>query len=55
MIESLLDEIDAGLDVETKVLLKELEQSFLADKSKIVIKVSHIDIDRSGYNKIIQM
>ena len=41
----ILDEIDAGLDDETKVVLKELEKELLKDRKKIVMKISHIDED----------
>lgn len=50
-----LDEIDAGLDAETKIIIKELEKELLDDINKIVIKISHIDTDRNGFNKIIQL
>jgi ABC-type multidrug transport system ATPase subunit len=43
----ILDEIDAGLDVETKALLKDLEKELLSDPTKIVIKISHIDSDEA--------
>ncbi len=51
----ILDEIDAGLDGETKELLRCLEKELLSDSSKIVIKISHIDTSHDGYNKIIQL
>lgn len=51
----ILDEIDAGLDVETKVLLKDLEKELLSDPDKIVIKISHIDSDDTGYCQIIEL
>lgn len=50
-----LDEIDAGLDSETKIIMKELEKELLDDINKIVIKISHIDADKDGFNKIIQL
>ena len=51
----ILDEIDAGLDVETKVLLKNLEKELLSDPTKIVIKISHIDSDEAGFDQIINL
>ena len=51
----ILDEIDSGLDGESKQIMKELEKKLLADEKKIVIKISHIDTDNEGYNKVIQM
>ena len=51
----ILDEIDAGLDGETKELLSSIEKELLSDSSKIVIKISHIDTSRDGYNKIIRL
>lgn len=51
----ILDEIDAGLDVETKVLLKDLGKELLSDPDKIVIKISHIDSDDTGYCQIIEL
>lgn len=51
----ILDEIDAGLDVETKSVMKEIEEELLADKEQIFIKISHIDTDTTGFNKVIQM
>ena len=50
-----LDEIDAGLDAETKIIIKELEKELLDDINKIVIKISHIDTDRNGFNKVIRL
>ena len=49
------DEIDAGLDNETKMLLRDIEEDILNDPAKIVIKISHIDTNRNGFNKVIQM
>lgn len=49
------DEIDAGLDNETKMLLRDIEEDILNDPTKIVIKISHIDTNRNGFNKVIQM
>lgn len=49
------DEIDAGLDNETKLLLRDIEEDILNDPTKIVIKISHIDTNRNGFNKVIQM
>ena len=49
------DEIDAGLDNETKILLRDIEEDILNDPTKIVIKISHIDTNREGFNKVIQM
>lgn len=51
----IFDEIDAGLDTKTQVLMKNFEQELLKDPRKIVIKISHIDGDKSGYQKVIQM
>lgn len=51
----ILDEIDSGLDSETKELLHDIEGNILSDPAKIVIKISHIDTNRHGYNKIIQI
>lgn len=51
----ILDEIDAGLDVENKVLLKGLEKELLSDPDKIVIKISHIDSDDTGFGQIIEL
>lgn len=48
----ILDEIDSGLDNETKELLHDIQEDILGDPSKIVIKISHIDTDRRGFNKI---
>lgn len=50
-----LDEIDAGLDDETKTILKELENELLEDKQKIVMKISHIDTDNTGYDQVIRL
>ena len=51
----ILDEIDAGLDDETKVVLKDLEKELLKDRKKIVMKISHIDEDMDGYDQIIRL
>ena len=51
----IMDEIDSGLDAETKELLHDMEEKLMRDSSKIVIKISHIDNNRSRFNKIIQM
>ena len=51
----ILDEIDAGLDDETKTILKELENELLKDKDKIVMKISHIDTDDRGYDQIVRL
>lgn len=51
----ILDEIDAGLDDETKAILKELENELLKDKEKIVMKISHIDTDDRGYDQIVRL
>lgn len=51
----ILDEIDAGLDDETKTILKELENELLKDKEKIVMKISHIDTDDRGYDQIVRL
>lgn len=51
----ILDEIDAGLDDETKAILKELEKELLEDKQKIVMKISHIDTDDTGYDQIVRL
>lgn len=51
----ILDEIDSGLDTETKELLRYIEENILSDPTKIVIKISHIDTNRDGFNKIIQI
>ncbi len=51
----IMDEIDAGLDVESQQIFKELEQKLLADAEKTVIKISHIDKGKRGYNKLIQL
>ncbi len=51
----IFDEVDAGLDDETKVTLKNIENELLNNKEKTVIKISHIDSDSTGYNKIIKM
>lgn len=51
----ILDEIDSGLDNETKELLCDIERDILSDPTKIVIKISHIQKDRHGFNKIIQI
>lgn len=51
----ILDEIDAGLDDETKAILKELERELLEDKQKIVMKISHIDTDDTGYDQIVRL
>lgn len=50
-----LDEIDAGLDDETKTILKELENELLEDKQKIVMKISHIDTDNTGYDQVVRL
>ena len=50
-----LDEIDAGLDNETKKVLHSIEKELFDDQTKIIIKISHIDTDRSVFNKIIQI
>lgn len=51
----ILDEIDAGLDDETKTILKGLENELLKDKDKIVMKISHIDTDDRGYDQIVRL
>lgn len=51
----ILDEIDSGLDNETKELLRDIEKDILSDPTKIVIKISHIKTDRHGFNKVIQI
>lgn len=51
----ILDEIDAGLDNETKEILCDIEKDILSDPTKIVIKISHIKTDKHGFNKIIQI
>ncbi len=51
----LLDEIDAGLDIETKNVMKQFEKELLENGNVIVIKISHIDTDNRGYNKIITL
>lgn len=51
----ILDEIDAGLDDETKIILKELEKELLKDEQKIVIKISHIDVDDTGYSQVVKL
>ena len=51
----ILDEIDAGLDVETKALLKDLEKELLSNPNKIVIKISHIDSDDTGFDQIVEL
>lgn len=51
----ILDEIDAGLDGETKKIMKEMEDKLLEDPEKIVIKISHIDLEERGYHKVIQL
>jgi ABC-type bacteriocin/lantibiotic exporter with double-glycine peptidase domain len=51
----ILDEIDAGLDHETKCILKDMEKSLMSDKNKIFIKISHIDSDTDGFKKVIQL
>lgn len=51
----ILDEIDAGVDAETKKVWKDIENELVNDKEKIVIKISHIDSDMTGYNKVIQL
>jgi ABC-type transport system involved in cytochrome bd biosynthesis fused ATPase/permease subunit len=51
----ILDEIDAGLDDETKVILKELENNLKNDPNKILMKISHIDTDTTGFDQVIQL
>lgn len=51
----ILDEIDAGVDAETKVIWKKIENELLNDRTKIVFKISHIDNDTEGINKFIKM
>jgi ABC-type bacteriocin/lantibiotic exporter with double-glycine peptidase domain len=51
----ILDEIDAGLDDETKVILKELENNLKNDPNKILMKISHIDTDATGFDQVIQL
>jgi ABC-type transport system involved in cytochrome bd biosynthesis fused ATPase/permease subunit len=51
----ILDEIDAGLDDETKVILKELENNLKNDSNKILMKISHIDTDTTGFHQVIQL
>ena len=51
----ILDEIDAGLDEETKVILKELENHLIKDPNKILLKISHIDTETVGFNQVIQL
>jgi ABC-type bacteriocin/lantibiotic exporter with double-glycine peptidase domain len=51
----ILDEIDAGLDDETKVILKELENNLKKDSNKILMKISHIDTDTTGFHQVIQL
>jgi ABC-type bacteriocin/lantibiotic exporter with double-glycine peptidase domain len=51
----ILDEIDAGLDDETKAILKELENNLKSDPNKILMKISHIDTDTTGFHQVIQL
>lgn len=51
----IFDEIDAGLDDETKHVLKGIETNLLRDPNKIVLKISHIDSDTVGFDKVIQL
>jgi ABC-type bacteriocin/lantibiotic exporter with double-glycine peptidase domain len=51
----ILDEIDAGLDHETKCILKDMEKNLMSDNNKIFIKISHIDSDTDGFKKVIQL
>jgi ABC-type bacteriocin/lantibiotic exporter with double-glycine peptidase domain len=51
----ILDEIDAGLDNETKALLKNIEKELLDDQEKMVIKISHIDSDVTGFDQVVNL
>ena len=51
----ILDEIDAGLDDETKTILKGLENELLKDKDKIVMKMSRIGRDDRGCDQIVRL
>ncbi len=50
-----LDEIDAGLDAETRQILKLVEDEIMKDPKHIVIKISHIDEEKEKYNKVISL
>ncbi|MBP5223817.1 MAG: ABC transporter ATP-binding protein [Lachnospiraceae bacterium] len=51
----ILDEIDAGLDGDTKLTLKEIENQLKKDKNKTLFKISHIDSDTEGYDIVINL
>lgn len=51
----ILDEIDAGVDIETTAKWKEIEESLKQDKNKILFKISHIDADTKGFDHVIQI
>ncbi|MCD8232206.1 MAG: ATP-binding cassette domain-containing protein [Clostridiales bacterium] len=51
----LFDEVDAGLDRETKEVLHKFEQQLLSDPNKTIIKISHIDESSDGYDKVVNL
>lgn len=51
----ILDEIDAGLDADTKVTLKEIENELKKDKNTTLFKISHIDSDKEEYDRVINL
>lgn len=51
----ILDEIDAGVDVHTKNKWKEIEENLKQDREKILLKISHIDSETDGFDRIIQL
>lgn len=51
----ILDEVDAGLDIETRNTLKIVENEIMKNPQNIVIKISHITQDKTGYNKVISL
>ncbi len=51
----ILDEIDAGVDIETKAIWKEIEEGIKRDKNKILFKISHIETNETGFDQIIHV
>lgn len=51
----ILDEIDAGLDKESREVWKTVEESIKMDPGIILIKISHIDSSNEGFDHIIQL
>ncbi len=51
----ILDDIDAGLDIQTRTVLKEIEKEIAENPEKTLIKISHIDREHEGFNKVIRI